>query len=135
MVLDFDLGRSFILRGNSIQSNGLLFRPVIRAAAREASGALAGSVTCDDAGVGQASVEVLAAGTAVDDADPTRIVATTATDADGAFSVELLEPAHYAVRATRPDAAAPGCGRAALAGDVEVRSGQTATADLALPTL
>jgi hypothetical protein len=135
MVVDFDLGRSFVLRGNSIRNNGLLFRPVVRAAARDASGALAGSVSCDGDGVGQASVEVLAAGTAVDDADPAKVVATTASDEDGAFRVELLTPARYTVRATRPAAAATSCATAALSGDVEVGPGATTAADVVLPTL
>src|SRR5687767_5378166 len=31
MLIDFDVGRSFVLRGNSIRNNGLLFKPVIHA--------------------------------------------------------------------------------------------------------
>jgi hypothetical protein len=31
LVLDFDLDQSFVVRGNSISRNGLLFKPVIRA--------------------------------------------------------------------------------------------------------
>src|SRR5207249_530586 len=31
MVLDFDIGRSFVMRGNDIRNNGLLFKPVLRA--------------------------------------------------------------------------------------------------------
>lgn len=31
VVIDFDVGESFVMRGNSIQNNGLLFKPVIRA--------------------------------------------------------------------------------------------------------
>ena len=31
MVVDFDLANSFVLRGNSLSLNGLLFKPVIRA--------------------------------------------------------------------------------------------------------
>ena len=31
MVVDFDVGNSFVLRGNSLSQNGLLFKPVIKA--------------------------------------------------------------------------------------------------------
>jgi Domain of unknown function (DUF4382) len=31
MVVDFDVGSSFVMRGNSLSQNGLLFKPVIRA--------------------------------------------------------------------------------------------------------
>ncbi len=44
MVLDFDVGRSFVMRGNSISQNGLLFKPVIRAVATQLTGSVAGSV-------------------------------------------------------------------------------------------
>lgn len=30
MVVDFDVGNSFVMRGNSLSQNGLLFKPVIR---------------------------------------------------------------------------------------------------------
>jgi hypothetical protein len=31
MVLDFDVGNSFVMRGNSLAQNGLLFKPVVKA--------------------------------------------------------------------------------------------------------
>lgn len=31
MLIDFDVGKSFVMRGNSISNNGLLFKPVIHA--------------------------------------------------------------------------------------------------------
>ena len=31
MVIDFDVGESFVMRGNSLKQNGLLFKPVIKA--------------------------------------------------------------------------------------------------------
>lgn len=34
MVVDFDLGNSFVMRGNTISQNGLLFKPVVRASAQ-----------------------------------------------------------------------------------------------------
>ena len=38
VLLDFDLEQSFVMRGNSIRRNGLLFTPVIRAAPRVVAG-------------------------------------------------------------------------------------------------
>jgi hypothetical protein len=34
MVVDFDVGSSFVMRGNSLSQNGLLFKPVIRGTAK-----------------------------------------------------------------------------------------------------
>ena len=34
MVVDFDVGNSFVMRGNSLSQNGLLFKPVIRGTAK-----------------------------------------------------------------------------------------------------
>ena len=31
LVVDFDVGQSFVMRGNTIQQNGLLFKPVVKA--------------------------------------------------------------------------------------------------------
>lgn len=35
VLIDFDVGQSFIMRGNSLQQNGLLFKPVIKATVQE----------------------------------------------------------------------------------------------------
>jgi hypothetical protein len=35
MLVDFDVAQSFVLRGNSLDQNGLLFKPVIRGALKE----------------------------------------------------------------------------------------------------
>ena len=50
VLLDFDLSRSFILRGNPIHNNGFIFKPVIRAANMATAGSIKGMVT-DTAGV------------------------------------------------------------------------------------
>jgi hypothetical protein len=34
MVVDFDVGNSFVMRGNSLSQNGLLFKPVVRASVK-----------------------------------------------------------------------------------------------------
>jgi hypothetical protein len=49
MVVDFDLGRSFVMRGRTVAQNGLLFKPVVRATAQDRTGALAGVVVADSA--------------------------------------------------------------------------------------
>lgn len=36
MVVDFDVGNSFVMRGNSLSQNGLLFKPVIKATVKQA---------------------------------------------------------------------------------------------------
>lgn len=103
MVVDFDLGNSFVMRGATIEENGLLFKPVIRATANEETGAISGTVTSGGASpVAGASVQVLQAGTAIDDTDPAKVVATTTTDASGAYKAAFLLPATYAVRVYPP---------------------------------
>jgi len=140
VVLDFDLGASFVLRGRSIKQNGLLFKPVIRASARDLTGSVDGTVSCaGPAGsasspVGGASVEVLAAGTALDDTTSAAVVATTTTSAEGAFRVGFLTPKAegYTLRATRP-AGTASCVEQTLVPDVRVESGKTASATVVLP--
>jgi hypothetical protein len=105
MVLDFDLGNSFVLRGNTIKENGLLFKPVIRAVARELSGSVSGTVRSGAAGnppVANASVQVVRPGTTLADTDPANIVATTSTDAAGAYKAAFLVPGAYALRVFPP---------------------------------
>ena len=103
MVLDFDVGRSFVMRGNSISQNGLLFKPVIRATAQEITGSVTGTVRGDTPTgpiVIGATVEVLKAGTIVADTVSANVVRTTASDASGNFKVAFLLPGTYVVRAT-----------------------------------
>ena len=105
MVVDFDLGNSFVLRGATIQSNGLLFKPVVRASASEATGSISGTVRSSAAGtppVVGASVQVLQPGTALTDTDPTKVVATTATDAAGAYKAAYLPAGSYSLRVYPP---------------------------------
>lgn len=105
MVIDFDLGRSFVLRGATIQQNGLLFTPVIRGAARDLTGSISGTVRAGDAGgplVEGAAVEVLTLGTPIGDTDPANVVGSGSTDAQGVFKIAFLQPGSYAVRATPP---------------------------------
>ena len=104
MTLDFDVGSSFVMRGNSAR-NGFIFKPVVRAVAEDITSSVSGSVranTATGAAVPNATVEVLTAGSLVTDADPTHLVASTSTDANGDFRFAFLLPGTYVVRATPP---------------------------------
>jgi hypothetical protein len=37
VLIDFDLENSFVMRGNSISQNGLLFKPVVKASRKASS--------------------------------------------------------------------------------------------------
>ena len=123
MTLDFDVGRSFVLRGNTAAS-GFNFKPVIRAVAEDITGTVTGSVRANSAtgaGVADATVEVLTAGSLLADTDPAHVVQTTATDADGNFRFAFLLPGTYVLRATPP--AASGFKPALLPGGLTITSG------------
>ena len=123
MTLDFDIGRSFVLRGNST-AGGFNFKPVIRAVAQDITGSVTGSVRANSAtgaAVAGATVEVLTAGSLLTDTDPAHIVQTTATDAEGNFRFAFLLPGTYVLRATPP--AASGFKPALLPGGLTVTTG------------
>lgn len=107
MVLDFDLGSSFVMRGRTISQNGLLFKPVIRAVAQDLTGSVSGSVRADSATgatVANATVEVLKAGTAVTDTVSANIVRSGTSDSTGAFQISFILPGSYELRAWPPSA-------------------------------
>jgi uncharacterized surface anchored protein len=123
MTLDFDIGRSFVMRGNDAR-NGFIFKPVIRAVAEDITGSVTGSVhakSATGAAVPGATVEVLTAGSLLTDADPTHIVRTTSTDTNGNFRVAFLLPGSYVLRATPP--AASGFKAALLPGGLTITAG------------
>jgi hypothetical protein len=123
MTLDFDIGRSFVMRGNSA-ANGFNFKPVIRAVAQDITGTVTGSVRANSAtgaGVPGATVEVLTAGSLLTDTDPTHIVASAASDAEGNFRIAFLLPGSYVLRATPP--AASGFKAALLPGGLTITAG------------
>lgn len=129
MVLDFDLAQSFVMRGNTISQNGLLFKPVIRATARDITGAIRGTViggTSTGPAIADATVEVLKAGTALDDTVSANVITSTKTDANGGYLAAFLLPGSYSLRATAPSGSA--YTKALLAGPVTVTSGDTTTA-------
>ena len=104
MTLDFDIGRSFVMRGNTA-ANGFNFKPVIRAVAQDITGSATGSVHANGAAgaaVPNATVEVLTAGSLLTDNDPTHIVRSATTGTDGNFRIAFLLPGTYVLRATPP---------------------------------
>jgi hypothetical protein len=106
MTLDFDIGRSFVMRGNT-PDKGFNFKPVIHAVAQDVTGSVTGSVHANSttgAAVPNATVEVLTAGSLLTDSDPTHIVRSTSTDADGNFRIAFLLPGTYVLRAAPPTA-------------------------------
>lgn len=107
LLIDFDVGRSFVMRGNSISQNGLLFKRVLRGTSQQSTGSVAGSVraeTAAGAGVAGATVEVLKQGTTLNDTNDNNVVRTGMTDGSGNFTLAFLPPGTYVVRATPPDA-------------------------------
>lgn len=128
MILDFDVGSSFVMRGNSIKNNGLLFKPVIRAVATELTASVTGSVRSVSATgpiVAGATVDVLKNGTVLTDTVAANVVASTATDAAGAYRFSFLLPGTYVIRATPP--AASGFKPALLGGGLTVAAGAAVT--------
>jgi len=128
MVIDFDVANSFVLRGNDIRNNGLLFKPVLRATARDITGSVSGSVHYDTptgAVVPNATVQALKAGTPVTDTVTANILSSTVTDANGAYTFAFLVPGTYELRALAP--ASSGYKNALLTGGVTVAEGQDLT--------
>lgn len=128
MLIDFDIGRSFVMRGNSISQNGLLFKPVIHAVSQQSTGSVAGTVRGDSATgivIAGATVEVLKNGTTLTDTNSNNIVSTGVTDASGNFTLAFLPPGTYVVRATPP--AASVYKPALLAGGVTITAGSAVT--------
>lgn len=106
MTLDFDVGGSFVMRGNTA-ANGFNFKPVVRAVAQDITGSVIGSVrsgSTSGPAVAGATVEVLTQGSLITDADPAHLVSTTATDANGDFRIAFLLPGSYVLRVTPPAA-------------------------------
>jgi Domain of unknown function (DUF4382)/Carboxypeptidase regulatory-like domain len=127
MVLDFDLGSSFVMRGNTISQNGLLFKPVIRATARDITGAISGKVTsttATGAAIVGATVQVLVNGTALTDTTSAMLIRTTQTDASGNYTASFLMAGTYAVRALPLSTSSS---TPAILQGIAVTSGQTTT--------
>ena len=128
LLIDFDVGRSFVMRGNSISKNGLLFKPVIHAVTSQGTGGLSGTIRGDSATgavLSGVTVEVLDDGTSLNDTNDNRVVATTVTDASGNYTFAFLEPGNYEVRAT--PSAASGYKPALLTGGATITAGTNLT--------
>jgi len=135
LLIDFDVGRSFVMRGNSISQNGLLFKRVLRATSQQSTGSVSGSVraeTAAGAGVAGATVEVLKDGTTLTDTNDNNVVRTGVTDASGNFTLAFLPPGTYVVRATPPDAS--GYKPALLTGGLAVTAGTATTGKIIVVT-
>ena len=135
LLVDFDLGRSFRMRGNSISQNGLLFKPVIRATSQQSTGSLAGSVHADTptgAAIAGATIEVLKNGSSSNDSDGDNIVRSGMTDASGSFMLSFLRPGTYVVRATPTTAS--GYKPALLTGGVTITEATAVTGKVIVVT-
>lgn len=92
VLLDIDLSRSFILRGNPAHNNGFIFKPVIRAASMAKAGCVRGLVT-DTAGlkITEASVWI----------EKDTVLATAFTDTLGFYAIIGVPAGEYSVSATK----------------------------------
>jgi hypothetical protein len=105
LLIDFDVGGSFVMRGNSIEQNGLLFKPVVRVTNTQAAATLSGTVRGDTEtgpGIPGVTIEVLKSGTALEDTVSANVVRTGTTDASGNFTLAFVPLGTYEVRATPP---------------------------------
>jgi len=102
MLVDFDVGSSFVMRGNAIRNNGLLFKPVVHAIATDITGKFSGTVRGESTTgpvVADANVELFPAGTPITTTDAP--LKSGMTLADGTFSI-FVAPGTYTVRVTPP---------------------------------
>ncbi|HEY7637618.1 MAG TPA: DUF4382 domain-containing protein [Gemmatimonadales bacterium] len=116
IVIDFDVGRSFLYDGNG----GFTFIPWLRAITRSGSGNIAGVVRRADGGtpIPNAAVNIRVA---LDSgATPGPVVATSRAGADGHFTASFLRPGRYQVQAE--DLASQAASEVKQA---EVRAGRT----------
>jgi hypothetical protein len=119
IVIDFDVGRSFLPDGG----DGFLFIPFLRAITRAGSGAIAGTLVHADGGspIPLAAVSIHYAFDSATSVGP--LVATSRADASGAFKASFLRPGHYMVVPEDLDRDVVGPTRS-----VEVKAGETVQA-------
>ena len=132
IVLDFDVGRSFLPQG----TNGFVFLPWIRAVNEAATGALAGTVwggaTIEGEGgrpVPNATITMLRGNFQL---SPSTwwVAATGRSGADGAYRIGYLGEATYFVRV---EAIVGGAASCLVFSYIAVQRGETATLNAALP--
>jgi hypothetical protein len=134
-IIDFDIGRSFVMRGNDIEQNGLLFKPVVQALVQDITGTITGSVvkdTEDGPVFDEVTVELLKDDTPLDDTDDANVVASTFTDASGDYTFAYVLPGDYEIRFTPPDGSTYEA--KLLAGGVTLDEGETITVDTVVLT-
>ena len=127
IVLDFDVGRSFLYNFSS-NNNAFDFNPILRAINSAAVGAIAGTVTQDSGG---ATIPVPNAQVSVyTDSIGYNLEATGRSDQAGHYKVGFLPPGSYLVKIQEPFI--PSLELVATP-NVQVTAGGTATVSVTLP--
>jgi hypothetical protein len=118
VVIDFDVGRSFLADGD-----GFIFIPFLRAITRAGSGGIAGTLVHSEGGtpIPLAAVSIHHAFDSAASVGP--LVATSRADASGAFKASFLRPGRYMVVPEDLERDVVGPTRS-----VEVKAGETAQA-------
>ncbi len=96
LILDFDLSKSFVMRGHEVR-NGFIFKPCIRAANNSSAGRIEGFVTDNSReklGIGDATVTL-----SKDGEEP----ATALTDASGHYAFIGVPAGTYSMSVSKPD--------------------------------
>lgn len=92
LLLDIDLSRSFVLRGNMHNNNGFIFKPVIRAANMTTAGRIEGMVKdTSDVKVKEATVWI----------EQDTVVATAYADTLGYYAIIGIPAGTYSISATK----------------------------------
>lgn len=119
VVVDFDVGRSFLYDG----AGGFTFLPYLRAITRAGSGAVSGRLLREDGGapIARAVVSVHVAPDSTAQLGP--LLATTRSAADGRFTASFLRPGRYQLTAEDLERNVTSAGVV-----VEVKAGATAQA-------
>lgn len=92
VLLDIDLSRSFILRGNPAHNNGFIFKPVVRAANMAKAGCIRGVVTDTE------GMEISGASVWI---EQDTVTATTFTDTQGFYAIIGVPAGTWSVSATK----------------------------------
>lgn len=92
LLLDVDLSRSFVLRGNMYNNHGFIFKPVIRAANMTTAGRIEGMVTdTADVKIKEATLWL----------EQDTVVATAFADTLGFYAIIGIPAGTYSIRATK----------------------------------
>ncbi len=116
LLLDFDVEKSFVLKGNRDSIGGFNFKPVIRATNVSTVGSISGNVT-DTAAVALDNATVWA--------EQDTVVSTTYAGGDGVYTILGLPAGSYSAYATL-------AGYDTVLVNVEVAAGSQSTADFEL---